>query len=325
MRVILTLCCAFLILSCNSNKNGNKTYLPSSNGQLNTISAVVDNLLWEDAVGETIRGIFAAPIEGLPVDEPKFTVKQIPPQVFDGFTTKSRIILKIEKGDVDAKTKIARDVFAKPQTVVVVQGRTNTEIIAQLKADKNKIIDAFNKEEVKERQRKIKLSLLPDQAIEKKLGLNINIPSVYKTQIAEDNFFWIRKSISEFKTMDLMLYEVPTEAISKGDSTIVDIIDIRNKITKTKIPGEDDIYMSVQDAYVPSMYKTIIDNKEAYEVRGLWKMNGYTMAGPFITYVIEDKINKRYLIADGYVYAPSLAKRDYIFELESIIKSIKIK
>jgi hypothetical protein len=62
-----------------------------------------------------------------------------------------------------------------------------------------------------------------------------------------------------------------------------------------------------------------------YEVRGIWEMKGYTMAGPFITYAIEDKINNRYLVADGYVYAPSLQKRDYIFELESIIKSISIK
>jgi hypothetical protein len=54
-------------------------------------------------------------------------------------------------------------------------------------------------------------------------------------------------------------------------------------------------------------------------------MRGFTMAGPFITYAIEDKVNKRYLIADGYVYAPSLSKAEYVFELESIIKSIKIK
>ncbi len=54
-------------------------------------------------------------------------------------------------------------------------------------------------------------------------------------------------------------------------------------------------------------------------------MNGFTGAGPFITYAIEDEVNKRYLIADGYVYAPSLSKSEYIFELESIIKSITIK
>ena len=115
------------------------------------------------------------------------------------------------------------------------------------------------------------------------------------------------------------------EAISEGDSTIVDIINVRNRITKTKIPGEDGIYMAVEDAYAPGLFKTIVDNKPTYEVRGLWEMKGYTMAGPFITYAIEDKINNRYLMADGYVYAPSLNKSEYVFELEAMIKSIQIK
>ena len=49
------------------------------------------------------------------------------------------------------------------------------------------------------------------------------------------------------------------------------------------------------------------------------------MGGPFVNYAIEDKVNNRYLVAEGYVYAPSLDKREYVFELEAIIKSIKIK
>jgi hypothetical protein len=118
---------------------------------------------------------------------------------------------------------------------------------------------------------------------------------------------------------------VPLEAISESDSTIVEIIKIRDEVTKTKIPGEDGIYMTIEDAYVPSMYETIIDNKKAFEVRGIWEIKGQYMAGPFITYAIKDEVNKRYLIADGYVYAPSLEKRDLVFELESILKSIKIK
>jgi hypothetical protein len=54
------------------------------------------------------------------------------------------------------------EAFAKPQTVVVVGGKTNDEIIAQLNDNRRKIIDAFIKEEVKEKQRRIKLSLLKD-------------------------------------------------------------------------------------------------------------------------------------------------------------------
>lgn len=326
MKAFYSIVLCMLLLTCGEKKENDKTiYLPASNGNLNSISVVVDNQLWDDAVGETIRSIFAAPLTGLPVDEPLFNMRQIPPQVFDGFTTRSRTILKIEKGNLKPSTKIVNEAFAKPQTVAVVGGKTNEDIVNQLIENKAKILDAFNKEEVKEKQRRIKLSLLTDEEMENKLGFTVNIPSAYRISKSTDDFFWIRKNLSNSKTMELMFYEVPLESISKGDSTIVDIVKMRNNITKTEIPGEDDIYMAVEDAYAPSMFKAIIDNKPAYEVRGLWEMKGFTMAGPFITYAIEDKVNNRYLIADGYIYAPSLEKRDYIFELESIIKSIKIK
>ena len=326
MRTLYALLFCLLLTACGDKKEeDNRIFLPESNGNLNSISVVVDNDLWEGSIGENIRKIFAAPLNGLPVDEPMFKLRQIPPHVFDGFATRSRIILKIEKANLTPTTKIANNAFAKPQTVAVVGGKTNEEIISQLQENKAKIIDAFNKEEVKEKQRRIKLDLLDVSAIQKKMGFSVNIPSAYRIAKAEDDFFWIRKNLSNSKTIELMFYEVPLETITEGDSTVVDIIKMRDHITKTKIPGEDGIYMAVEDAYAPAMFETIIDNKPAYEVRGIWEMKGFTMAGPFITYAIEDKVNKRFLIADGYVYAPSLRKAEYVFELESMIKSIKIK
>ena len=49
------------------------------------------------------------------------------------------------------------------------------------------------------------------------------------------------------------------------------------------------------------------------------------MSGPFINYWIQDTLNNRYLVAEGFVFAPSVQKRDYVFELEAIIQSIGIK
>ncbi|NRR91459.1 DUF4837 family protein [Winogradskyella undariae] len=326
MRAFCTVLFCVLLVACGDKKEKDNTiYLPASNGNLNTISIVADNNVWDGEVGEEIRNIFAAPVNGLPTEEPLFNMKQIPTQVFDGFAARSRIVLKIEKGNVESTTKIVNNPFAKPQTVAVVGGKTNQDIIRELEENKDKIIDAFNKEEVNEKLRRIKLSPLTDKNIEEKLGISMSIPSVYNIAKSDEDFFWLRKNLSNTKTIDLMLYTVPMETISKGDSAIVDIVKMRNDITKTKIPGEDGIYMEVEDAYAPSMFETIIDNKPAYEVRGMWVMNGFTMAGPFITYTIEDKINNRYIVADGYVYAPSLEKRDYIFELEAMIKSVKIK
>lgn len=323
MKRILSIFCLFLIISCDGKKD-NVRYLPLSSGNINAISVVADNLLWEDIVGEAIRQTLAAPAKGLPQDEPMFSLRQIPTPVFTGFATRSRTVLKIEKGDASG-IDIQQDVYAKPQTVVTVKGKTDKEIIEVMSENAAKIIDAFTKREVAEKLNRINKSLLNDDALEKDLGISIDVPSAYRIAKAEENFYWLRKDLTNTQTMALVLYSYPIDAIRKGDSIVVDIIKMRNKLAAENLPADDNMVMITEDAFAPSLFNTIIDNKPAYETRGVWKMTNAYMAGPFVNYAIEDKVNNRYIVAEGYVYAPSSAKREQVFELESIIKSIKIK
>ena len=323
-KYIVLLLTVFFILGCNNDGSKKQRYLSNSSGNINDLSVVVSNLMWENNVGEAIREVLAAPVEGLSQDEAMFSLRQMPPQVFSDFTTKGRIILKIEEGK-DADTKIAKDVYAKPQTVIVISGKNNTEIINQLKKNAEKIIDALKKEELKEKQRRINLSLFDSKSIEEAFGLHLNLPSVYRLAKQEDNFFWIRKDINS-GTMDLMIYQVPLETIRKGDSAVVDVVKMRDSIGKNQIPGRlDGSYMITEKAYAPYIFSTIIDNKPTIETKGIWDVKNDFMSGPFINYAIEDKVNNRYVVIEGYVFAPSVAKRDYMFELESIIRSATLK
>ena len=126
-RILSLLLVVITLWSCNDKDSKNKRYLTDSNGNLNHLSVVTDNDNWNGAVGETIRDIFAAPVDGLPQKEPLFNINQIPTAVFSDFATKNRIILKIEKGNAP-KVIIKRNVYAKPQKVVVVQGKNAQEI-----------------------------------------------------------------------------------------------------------------------------------------------------------------------------------------------------
>lgn len=325
MKHILVIFSFLLLFNCEDKKE-KVTYLPSSSGDINTISVVTDNMYWDSEIGETVRGILAAPVKGLPSDEPIFSINQIPSQAFNADATKMRTILKIEKGDT-SNFKIDTNIFAKPQTVITVTGNTEDAIVALLNQNEAKIIDTFTKQEVGAKLTQIKRSLLKIDAIEADLGFTVDIPSAYRITKTQDGFYWVRKGLSPNKTMDLMFYSYPLDAIRKGDSTIVDIITMRDTMIKKAIPGEDGMVMQTEKAYAPSLYKAIIDNKPAYETRGVWQIadGKAVMGGPFINYAIEDKVNNRYLVAEGYVYAPSLDKREYIFELEAIIKSIEIK
>ncbi|MGB5662028.1 DUF4837 family protein, partial [Eudoraea sp.] len=52
-------------------------------------------------------------------------------------------------------------------------------------------------------------------------------------------------------------------------------------------------------------------------------IQNYPMAGPFLTYIINDKANNRKLILEGFTFAPATNKRDYMFELEAILKTVQ--
>ncbi|MCK8481766.1 DUF4837 family protein [Psychroserpens algicola] len=311
-----------LFFSCNDKKE--QRYVSASSGNINSIVVVADNLLWENKVGDVVRDVLAAPVEGLSNEEAQFTMSQMPPAVFTGFAKKNRTVLKIEKGK-EAATKIATDAYARPQTMVVISGQTNAEIIDQINANAEKIIDAFKKTEVTERQRRTSKSLFDDSKLKEALGVSLQFPSAYRIAKAEDDFFWIRRDI-ETGNVDLMVYDVPFSAIRKGDSAVVDVVRVRDSVGKIHIEGAlEGTYMSTEPAFTPFINEVIVDNKASYETRGLWDLKNAYMSGPFINYAIEDKVNNRYVIVEGYVFAPSIAKRDYIFELESIIKSIAIQ
>lgn len=81
--------------------------------------------------------------------------------------------------------------------------------------------------------------------------------------------------------------------------------------------------MITEEAYAPYVFETSIDGRPAIETKGIWDMKNAFMSGPFINYAIEDKPNNRYVVVEGYVFSPSVEKRNNIFELEAIIKSIK--
>ncbi|MEM6515284.1 MAG: DUF4837 family protein [Bacteroidota bacterium] len=319
---LLFLAFILTLLSCEDKEQ--QRYVPKSNGQINDLTVVAGNILWENTVGDSIRKILAAPVEGLALEEPQFAMRQMPPEVWTGFAKKSRIVLKIEKGQ-KADTKIVEDKFARPQTLVVISGQTNAEIIEQIQKNGEKIKDVYNKEEIKERQRRTKKSLFNDKPIEESLGLTIQLPTAYRMAKAQDKFFWLRKDIKT-GTMDMMIYEVPLSAIRKKDSTVMDVVRLRDSVGKIYIEGPvEGSYMATEDAFTPFISETILDNKPTFETKGLWDVENAYMSGPFINYAIEDKVNKRWVILEGYVFAPSVEKRDYVFELESIINSARIK
>ncbi len=316
----LTLC---LVVSCGDSKNKNQPYIADASGAINNVSVVVDNDLWEGSIGEAIRNALAKPIYGLPQDEPTFTISQIPPSVFSGFVTKNRTVLKIEPHK-EAGLVIKENVYAKPQKVIVVSGKTKQEIINTITQNQLKIVETFRNLELAERLRQMAKSPHKFSVIKEKLGLTLEFSSIYRIAKESDNFLWIRKDITT-GTNNVLIYELPSDAIIKNDSTVSQIIKIRDSIGKQYIEGPvEGSYLVTENAYTPFHNQVVLDSKLALETKGIWDVKNAFMGGPFISYAIEDKTNNRWVVIEGFTFAPSAEKRNYMLELEAIIKSVKI-
>ena len=85
MKHIMTLVLSLILLtSCDDGKE-DQVILTDSSGNINQLSVIMPNDQWQGEIGEAVRKVLAAPVDGLPQQEPLFTISQMPPQSFSGF------------------------------------------------------------------------------------------------------------------------------------------------------------------------------------------------------------------------------------------------
>ena len=121
---------------------------------------------------------------------------------------------------------------------------------------------------------------------------------------------------------NILVYTVPVP-LDKRDF-IKTISQIRDTIGKKYLPGRNEnMFMITEKAFTPRVFKTKLNGKTSYRTHGKWEVLNDFMAGPFLNYAIEDLANNRWLIIEGFTYAPSVDKRDYMFELEAVLKTVQ--
>ena len=302
-----------LVLSCSENQ---QKLLPASSGNINNISVVTNDQLWDGEVGQVIRENFARPIYGLPQIEPVFSLSHIPSKVFSGFATKSRTILKLDISEKEGVFNF-KNTYASPQRIIQITAKTPQRIIQIINENLNSIYSTIYFNEIKEKQRRISKNLNLTKEIKNKTGVSLKFPSAYRIAKADTNFVWIRRDI-ETGSVNLFVYRYS----KLNDQSI---IERRDSISKIYIPGPvENTFMSTDLIYTPNTQEINVGGKQVYETRGLWEIEGQFMAGPFLNYQVNlDTNESEYLMLDGFVYSPGSSKREYVFELEAIMRSLK--
>ena len=280
------------------------------------------DLLWATEVGDAVRAVFAFPAEGLPQKEPLFDLKQIPPDVFTGFTRLSRMVLWVGFGD-EVVIRTDKNRYASPQQMAVLSAPDTATLVEMILSQSSGIIKSFKKGEIAERQRRTLKSTLNQNALQDRFGIDLTIPSAYNVFKEGNSAVWFQREIRKGH-VNLIVYELPRTTALDFEQPLMDIIRIRDSVGHAFIPGRlTNTHLITEAAYEPYVYKTTINGMRAVETRGTWEVKGDFMAGPFLQVLLDDKENSRFLVMEGFVFAPTVAKRDYVFETEAIMQSIQ--
>jgi hypothetical protein len=304
--------------SCNLKKKDEKL---KASGKINTISVIIDDPLWNGEIGDTIRNKFASPVIGLPQEEPLFTINQFPVKLLEGFMTNSRNIIVIKKESKN-RFEIIENEYASPQNVIHISGKTTPIILDLIERNVTTIIAKMRQTEIEENQRVIDTATIDTRKIRKKFKVDLKIPKGYAYVLERRKFIWLKKEITSGNT-SILIYQIPLGALKKNLPVTRSIIRTRDSIGNLYIHGmARNTQMVTEDSYTPYLFHTTIKGKETYETKGTWELKNDFMSGPFINYNIIDRANRRVLVLEGFCYDPSKEKRDLMFELEAIIKSV---
>lgn len=312
-----------LFISCDTGNQ--KKIFKEANGRINNILIVMKNSEWQGEIGDELRKFIAEPIVGLPQPEAQFEVTQVPLENFSSMFKATRSILNVGITGENSFI-VASEVYASPQKIITITGKTKEDLIQEIQKNSQKIIAIFKSSDLESVRRRILKQHWDPTKIEtfKKQGYTIKIPRNYKKVEDNGDFVWYRYHLNGGNSMELFTYSIPIT--SEDDENGNNIVEIRNNFGKNNIPGQiEDSYMITEEAYTPHTFEVELDGKKAFETRGKWEVKNVYMAGPFLSYSVIDKKNNRIVVVEGLTFAPGINKRDYMFELEAILKTLKIE
>lgn len=304
--------------------------LPNSTGKSGELLIIVDTAVWNSEVGTALKNCFAGEEPGLPQREPHYSIVRVPPKGRSSvFKTTSKIIA-IEIGEVDKPVFVNRnDVWANDQLYIKIAAPSGEEVKRIVDVNCDALLSLLKTAELN----KLKKSnaKAANKAVTSELkehfGVQLDVPVGFERVVKDTAYVYYRRDskVGEHSIIQgVVVYTSPYTSTSQF--TVNQMVSRRNSITKEAVKGsKNDIYMEVYSGYPQDSLVFEQAGCYAKEIRGLWRMNGQFMGGPFVNYAVVDTVQNRVVHIDGFVYAPKFNKRDYVREVEAIARSLKLE
>lgn len=323
LLIVLVITSFFAIQSC---KRGSTTGFKSdnfSNGKAGELILITDDQFFTDSLKKQVTDVLTQPQPAINQIEPMFDLLNFSNQEFKGTFQRHRNIVHFDINPDYSSNRITveRNVWASPQIYVHVKG-TNADTCVKMFLDQqNDFMPVLYENDLKRLQvfYQTNKNAGIETKIKEKFGYSISVPQHYFIAREEPNFMWLR-----FKTAKndrfIMIFKTPLKDLSKES-----LIKNRNEITKKYIPGaiKGSYPIVAENEGFPLYAPFNLGTKQGFELRGMWESVKDHMGGSFYSFSFMDPSGENCITIDGFVYAPQEQKRDYIREVEAIVKSLK--
>lgn len=311
-------------LKQSSSSQKNKT-LPGSNGAPLDLLVVADDDLWKGAGGEAFQKHFSSAQYGIPQPEPRYDVRQVEAFDFSSLLKRSRLIFIL---DVNPKgqTGYAIDTnrWAYPQYVFYLKATTGKKLAQLIEKHQEGWRYQARKQEIQHVQKRILQAKSKEKfAVLEKHNLAMRIPRGFKPGVNKENIAVLWRKTNQYD-QGIIIY---TQPLYPRETVLgSNIIELRDSLTKAHVPAQrEGSYMITELELPPQIKNSEMAGAFAFETRGLWKAVNDIMGGSFINYTVYDEENEQMIFLDAYMYGPSVKKRNYLLELEAVLKTLKIR
>ena len=307
----------------NSKK---KLLMPNASGLPYEMLVVMGDDQWERPLGRAVYGVLDTDVPGLPQSERSFRITRVNPSAFDSnmFRIMRNVILvDIQNIYTQPKFKFARNVYSYPQMVMTLQAPDEASLAEYVNKNAQSILDFFTKAEMNREIDNLREehNLEASRLAKEILGVDIWVPWTVNNFKQGKDFLWASTNTGK-KDMSIVLYSYPYT--DKKTFTLEYFLNKRDSVMKVNIPGgREGSYMTTQRDFVYVKDATV-QGKYAQVARGLWRVQGDRMGGPFVSHSRVDEANGRVIVAEAFIYAPESLKRDLMRRMEAALYTLQL-
>ena len=309
-----------------TSKKKKPLLMPNATGLPYEMLVVMDDAQWDRPLGRAVFNVLDTDVPGLPQSERSFRISRVAPDGFNSNMFKiMRNVIRVDIQDIytQPKFKFARNVYSYPQMIMTLQAPDEESLTEYINNNRQSIIDFFTKAEMNREIENLRDRHNPDvsRLAEEILDVDIWVPWELNKFKKGKDFLWASTNVGK-KDMNLVLYSYPYT--DKNTFTLDYFLQKRDSVMKANIPGgPKGSYMTTNHDYVYVEDGTV-RGKYAQIARGLWRVQGDRMGGPFVSHSRVDEANGRVVVAEAFIYAPESLKRDLLRRMEAALYTLQL-